>query len=594
MKQKRLLLSILLIIAFSLLFKIQLVDAKEKTVYSFEELKTIMESVERSKPDFIKLGADITLSTDINWHTYEDVLDLNGFKMDLGSNFINIIIHDSAGPHVVFTDSSINTTGMFLADTDGYSFKVKFSDDANEYTGGYVTFSNSTYKNLQNKGCLIYVEKNSYSNYYAGVKFENATVYNWENLYDSDNVEQQGVSFIELKRKNTIGGSINIANSEIQIKDLINAYDHEDEKNIQKYNLNYFTFNGNSYDKIISNGNEQIKDVKIYKGYDATFTSNPDTIFIRRFYPNGGSYVGNEICKRQGYGSDNCKYGYSEPTKEGYKFDGWYIDKKLQQKYDFKYETDLENDNDFNLYAKWVGAYNINRATIEGVKDKTYNGNIQTQNIKVIYKGKELANNFDYKISYKDNKNAGKAKIIITGIGKYCGTLEQQFNINPINFESKKVIVSGIKDKKYNKKKQVQKIKVRYNNEILKVTKISYKNNKNIGTATMKITIGGNYKGAITKTFKIIPSNVSIKKIIKKKKSIYLTNSTVQGKVKYQIAYMKKGSNKWKYINTSKKTVKIKKLKSKKKYIFKVRAYKKINNLKYYGMWSRAKTIKTK
>ena len=65
----------------------------------------------------------------------------------------------------------------------------------------------------------------------------------------------------------------------------------------------------------------------------------------------------------------------------------------------------------------------------------------------------------------------------------------------------------------------------------------------------------------------------------------------------YQIQYSTNGSfKKVKSLNCSKKTSKttIKKLKSGKKYYIRIRAYKKVNGRKYYGNWSKIKSVKVK
>ena len=43
--------------------------------------------------------------------------------------------------------------------------------------------------------------------------------------------------------------------------------------------------------------------------------------------------------------------------------------------------------------------------------------------------GTKLAHGIDYKVTYEDNINAGLAKAIITGTGRYCGTIELGFEI---------------------------------------------------------------------------------------------------------------------------------------------------------------------
>lgn len=126
---------------------------------------------------------------------------------------------------------------------------------------------------------------------------------------------------------------------------------------------------------------------------------------------------------------------------------------------------------------------------------------------------------------------------------------------------------------------------------------VTYSSNKAIGTAKVTIKFKGNYSGTVTKTFKIIPKNVSISVISTSKKQIKFTWGKVSNCSGYQIQYSTSSSFKSaKTVNiTSNKTVSkvFKNLKSGKKYYFRIRAYKVVDGKKVYGNWSKAsKTCK--
>ncbi|MBQ0018827.1 MAG: hypothetical protein KBS63_06480 [Clostridiales bacterium] len=121
---------------------------------------------------------------------------------------------------------------------------------------------------------------------------------------------------------------------------------------------------------------------------------------------------------------------------------------------------------------------------------------------------------------------------------------------------------------------------------------ISYKNNTKVGKATVTVTGTGNYKGTITKTFKINPKKAVVYKATPGKKKFTVkmkTRVASTGGATYQIAYKQKGKNKWKYTTTTKQSKVIKKLRKGKRYYVKVRAYKKLGSTKYYGAWSKTK-----
>ena len=123
---------------------------------------------------------------------------------------------------------------------------------------------------------------------------------------------------------------------------------------------------------------------------------------------------------------------------------------------------------------------------------------------------------------------------------------------------------------------------------------VSYKNNTNIGRATLTIKGKGNYTGTITRTFKITPVRVGIKSLTGKKKALKVSYYVPAGDVSFQIRYKEKGTTAWKNIFTSKSSYKIKNLKSKRYYKLRVRAIKKVGNVTYYGDWSEFKQAKVK
>lgn len=76
-----------------------------------------------------------------------------------------------------------------------------------------------------------------------------------------------------------------------------------------------------------------------------------------------------------------------------------------------------------------ITGINIRKAKVLNVKNKVYNKKAQTQNPKVVLNGKTLVKNKDYTISYKNNRKKGRATMIITGKGKYSGTIKKKFKI---------------------------------------------------------------------------------------------------------------------------------------------------------------------
>ena len=180
--------------------------------------------------------------------------------------------------------------------------------------------------------------------------------------------------------------------------------------------------------------------------------------------------------------------------------------------------------------------------------------------------------------SYKDNY---KAKLTRTSIAKAA--------------------VTGISNKVYTGKSIAPAPVVKLGTKTLKKGTdytVTYKNNKNVGKATVTITGKGAYTGKITKTFKINPKATSITKLTSpKKKQLKATFKKVSGVTGYQVVYstskkFTKATTKTATVKTTSKTVKS--LKKGKTYYVKVRTFKTVGGVKYYGAYSAVKKIKVK
>lgn len=124
---------------------------------------------------------------------------------------------------------------------------------------------------------------------------------------------------------------------------------------------------------------------------------------------------------------------------------------------------------------------------------------------------------------------------------------------------------------------------------------VSYSNNIDPGTATVSINGINDYEGAIQKTFRIYIRKMSKPSVTKVSKSyVKVSWNTLTGVSGYQIAkssYSTRGFKVVKSVSSKSKTVKLK-VKRNKKYYYKVRAYKTVNQKKIYGSWSSAKSYK--
>ena len=227
-----------------------------------------------------------------------------------------------------------------------------------------------------------------------------------------------------------------------------------------------------------------------------------------------------------------------------------------------------------------------------------YDGKAKTPSVNVKVNGKTLKKDTDYTVSYSNNTKVGTAKVTITGKGNYTGSVSKTYSIKN-NF--KKATVSGISTKAFTGKNITQSITVKYNGKTLKKGTdytVSYSNNKNIGTATVKIAGKGSYTGTITKTFKINPAKQEIQKLTAKSKAFFVDWAQKGSATGYEIQYATNSkftsAKKVTITNNKTDTKTISKLSGKKKYYVRVRSYTTVKGTKYYGAWSASKSVTTK
>ncbi|MBR4208222.1 MAG: InlB B-repeat-containing protein [Lachnospiraceae bacterium] len=116
----------------------------------------------------------------------------------------------------------------------------------------------------------------------------------------------------------------------------------------------------------------------------------------------------------------------------------------------------------------------------------------------------------DYVIVLTDNINAGTMKITVCGRGDYVGLLTKKLKITPAQITP---AVSGIAASyTYAYGGVYPEPVVKSGSTVLTKGvdyKLSYSKNKAAGTAAVKVTLTGNYKGTVTKNFEIKPASLS-------------------------------------------------------------------------------------
>jgi hypothetical protein len=149
-------------------------------------------------------------------------------------------------------------------------------------------------------------------------------------------------------------------------------------------------------------------------------------------------------------------------------------------------------------------------------KSTTYSGAAKTYgaaSLKVTDpSGNVLKRNTDYTLSYENNVNAGTATVTITGAGKYEGTITAQFTITAQSLTNSGATAQGA-DATFDPAGAATTLTVQDKNGLTLTEnvdyRVTYSDNQGIGVASAKITGMGNYKGALSTTFTILPKDIS-------------------------------------------------------------------------------------
>lgn len=133
---------------------------------------------------------------------------------------------------------------------------------------------------------------------------------------------------------------------------------------------------------------------------------------------------------------------------------------------------------------------------------------------------------------------------------------------------------------------------------------VSCKGGKKIGSYTVVVRGIGSYTGTKTAKFNVVPKSVTAKKPAVAKRGFtakwaHPSSKYLKQTTGYQVQWSTdkkfKKAVKSKLVKGAKKTsLKVGKLKAKKTYYVKVRAYKQVGKTKYYSAWSKVQKVKTK
>ena len=204
------------------------------------------------------------------------------------------------------------------------------------------------------------------------------------------------------------------------------------------------------------------------------------------------------------------------------------------------------------------------KLTIGPVESREYYGDECWVRPRVTFGDQELMYDYDYTLSYRDNVNAGTAKVIVTGKGYYTGSKEATFTITPAPIEGY-VAWEGLDpwtSYTYTGKPIIAKPREKslVTTDLVegKDYMVKYKNNVNAGKATVSVVGIGNYTGSVSDTYtikkaapnitaKLTKKNVKRATVKKKAQTLSMgAKSSSGGKLSYKV---RKGHKKIKFKN---------------------------------------------
>lgn len=192
------------------------------------------------------------------------------------------------------------------------------------------------------------------------------------------------------------------------------------------------------------------------------------------------------------------------PVKEDTYFVGWYDAQEAQAGTLYTEETPITED--VTLYACFAqeeSTIPMENCSVSEIPTQLYTGKALKPSVTVKWGSEVLNSKKDFTVSYRNNKEQGKATVTITGKGKYSGTIIRNFMIMyPIS----RVSVKAIPAVDFTGENYTPDVTVTYNKKTLAKNRdytVTYTNNRNAGTAGVTITGKGSYTGTKTVTFQI-------------------------------------------------------------------------------------------
>ena len=180
---------------------------------------------------------------------------------------------------------------------------------------------------------------------------------------------------------------------------------------------------------------------------------------------------------------------------------------------------------------------NINSCAVSlSSSTATYTGEAVKPTVTVKNGSEVLKNGTDYTAAYKNNVNAGTASVVITGKGKYTGTVTKTFKINrkSVSYCASKLSTTSVTFTG-DAHKPTATVKIGGKTISSDNYTLSYANNIKAGTGLVKITGKNNLSGYVVKKFTINPKSLKYCKVELKSSTFSYTGKAVKPAVRVKI-----------------------------------------------------------
>ncbi|MFP3154543.1 Ig-like domain-containing protein [Lachnospiraceae bacterium ZAX-1] len=327
------------------------------------------------------------------------------------------------------------------------------------------------------------------------------------------------------------------------------------------------------------------------------------------------------------YSVPNCKWYLKNSFGNVVMSDTWGTNR-----YSYEFKPTITDDYYFEIASSYRGQYNLSikdmdiaPTAIEIMKDGSPVSSVTSLSGQTIHLGTQVepSNAYDQTVSWTSSDpqvakvvngtvtpiSGGKTTITAkTNVGKKTASIKVY--VKGLSLSKAKVTVSG--NQVYSGKVKKPSVKVTFNGKAVSASNysVTYKNNKKVGKATIKVKAKGTYyTGTTNASFPISPKAYALKGVVAENRNLTaiweeLTSAKkkslgdVSGiQIRYREVYSSDGSNDYgTWIIKSAKAADVSKrindLSSGYKYQVQLRIYKTVGGKKYYSAWSKTKTTR--